>query len=352
MRVSAETTVASDRLRAFIGGAFAAAGLRRRDADAMAEALVWADLRGLEPHGVSKLPLWLERLRRGGTRADARPTVVAEAETTAVLDAQNGFGHLAGRAAMQLAVRKAARRHLAAVVIRDSSSLGAMGYYPPIAVRSGLIGLAITNSMPLLAPTGGAARLLGNQAYAIGCPAGRHPPLLLDTSNSATSWGRIKLARERGDTLPPGLTLGPDGRPTVDPAAALEGLLLPAGGHKGYGLTLMWEILTGVLAGLAFGPEVGGPEDVAHPNQIAGFMLAVDPAAFLPADRFVARVESLIDQIHAVPRAPGVERVYTPGERGHLMAAERERHGIPLSPRRVEELRVIADSYGLDPLCS
>ena len=108
----------------------------------------------------------------------------------------------------------------------------------------------------------------------------------------------------------------------------------------------MWEILTGVLAGLAFGPQVGGPEDVANPNQIAGFMLAIDPAAFLPLEQFTARVDALIDQIHAAPRAPGVDRVYAPGERGYLLAAEREQHGIPLSPRRVAELEAIAESAG------
>ena len=348
MTATQQRTVSADRLRAFVQGVFEAAGLRRRDAATMADALIWADLRGIEPHGVSKLPLWLERLRVGGTRADARPTVVGETDTTAVLDAQTAFGHLAGVAAMDLAVRKARRHHLGAVVIRDASSFGAMGYYPLIAVREGQIGLAITNSMPLLAPTGGTARLLGNQAYAIGCPAGRHFPLLLDTSNSATSWGRVKLAQERGESLPPGLALDADGNPTVDPAAALEGLLLPAGGHKGYGLTLMWEVLTGVLAGLAFGPNVGGPENVAHANQIAGFMLAIDPTAFLPAEQFTARVDTLIDQIHDVPRASGVDRIYAPGERGYLVAVERERDGIPLSARRVAELQQIATSMGVD----
>ena len=149
-------------------------GLRPADAADMADALVWADLRGLEPHGVSKLPLWLERLRRGGTRADAIPSVVAETDTTAVLDAQRRLRSPRRPSRHGARRSKARRRHLAAVVIRDSSSLGAMGYYPPIAAEAGLIGLAITNSMPLLAPTGGAARLLGNQAYAIGYPAGRH----------------------------------------------------------------------------------------------------------------------------------------------------------------------------------
>lgn len=327
-----------------------AAGLRGEDADIVADSFVWADMRGLEPHGVLKLRLWVERLRAGGSSAEAEPTVLAETETTALLDARGALGQVAGVRAMELAVEKAKRRRLGAVVIRNSSSLSALGYYPPIAIRQDLIGLAITNSMPLLAPTGGATRLLGNQAYAIGCPTGRHPPLLLDTSNSATSWGRVKFALEQGESLAPGLALDAEGRPTVDPAAALEGLLLPAAGHKGYGLALMWEVLTGVLAGAAFGPDIGGIEAVDQPTGNAGFMLAIDPTAFLPLDEFKARVDALIDQIHAVPKLPGVERVYTPGERGYLTSAERERSGIPLPERRVAELCELAVSLGVAPL--
>jgi LDH2 family malate/lactate/ureidoglycolate dehydrogenase len=216
-------------------------------------------------------------------------------------------------------------------------------------VRAGQVGLAITNSMPLLAPWGGTTKLLGNQAYAIGCPAGRYPPLLLDTSNSATSWGYVRLAHERGEPLDPGLAFDRDGQPTTDPAAALEGLLAPAGGHKGFGLALMWEILTGVLGGLAFGPNVGGLEDVTRTQEVSHFLLALDPAAYLPLDQFTARVDSLIEQIGNVPPVPGVERPYAPGEQGFARAAARERDGIPLSARRQSELAAIAKRVGVDP---
>src|SRR5205814_751892 len=256
-----------------------AVGMRPADAEVVADALVWCELRGNEPHGVSRLPAWVARLRAGGSSPAAVPTVTASTNITAVMDARAALGHLATARAMELAVEKASRYHLGAVVVRNSSSLGAVGYYPLIAVRRELIGLAITNSMPLMAPSGGAAKLLGNQAYAIGCPAGRNFPLLLDTSNTATSWARLKLARERGEKLAPGLALDKLGRPTTDPAEALEGLLQPAGGHKGYGLALMWEVLTGVLAGLAFGPNVGGHEALDHPQEVSHFALALDPAA-------------------------------------------------------------------------
>lgn len=342
--------VSAEELRAFTERVLVAAGMRRLDAAAVAEALVWADLRGIEAHGVARLPLCVERLRAGGSRAETQPVIVAESATTALLDARDALGQVAGVRAMELAIARARRQHLGAVVVRNSGSLGALGYYPLLAARQELIGLIITNSMPLLAPWGGARKLLGNQAYAIACPAGRHPPLLLDTSTSATSWAQVRLAREQGQPLEPGLALDRDGQPTTDPAAALEGLLLPAGGHKGYGLALLWEVLTGVLAGGAFAPDVGSPEAVDRPQHVAHFALALDPTAFLPLADFKARVDELIERVHCVPPAAGGGRVRVPGERGAEVAAAREREGIPLPARRLAALQALAEQLGVQGL--
>lgn len=342
-------TVDAEELRIFIRQVLLAIGMRPAAADLTADAMVWSDLRAIEPHGVAKLPILVERIEAGVTAADAEPTVLAETATTALLDAGTVWGQVAATWAMELAVEKARVHQLGAVVVRNSSSLGALGYYPLVAVRAGQVGVAITNSMPLLAPWGGTRKLLGNQAYAIGCPAGRYAPLLLDTSNSATSYGNVKMALERGEQLGPGLALDLDGRPTTDPAAALEGLLAPAGGHKGFGLALMWEVLTGVLGGLAFGPNVGALEDLSRPQEVSHFLLALDPAAYLPLELFTARIDSLIEQIRSVPPAPGVERPYAPGEQGFMRAAGRERAGIPLSDRRQAELAGLARKVGVEP---
>jgi LDH2 family malate/lactate/ureidoglycolate dehydrogenase len=343
------TVVTAETLRTFIRHVLLAVGMPPAAADITADAMVWADLRAIEPHGVAKLPILVERIVDGVTSPDAEPSVLAETATTALLDAGTAWGQVAATWAMELAVEKARVSQLGAVVVRNSSSLGALGYYPLVAVRAGQIGLAITNSMPLLAPWGGTQKLLGNQGYAIGCPAGRYPPLLLDTSNSATSWGNVRLAAERGEQLAPGLAFDAAGRPTTDPAAALEGLLAPAGGHKGFGLALMWEILTGVLAGLAFGPNVGALEDLSASQQVSHFLLAIDPTAYLPLDQLTSRVDSLIEQIHAVPPAPGASGPYAPGEQGAARAAIRERDGIPLSPRRRAEIAAVGQRVGVEP---
>jgi LDH2 family malate/lactate/ureidoglycolate dehydrogenase len=340
-------TVGAEELRTFIRHVLLAIGMRPAAADVTADAMLWADLRAIEAHGVSKLPILVARVEAGVTAADAEPTVVAETATTALIDAGTVWGQVAATWAMELAVEKARMAQLGAVVVRNSSSLGALGYYPLVAVRAGQIGLAITNSMPLLAPWGGTRKLLGNQAYAIGCPAGRHAPLLLDISNSATSYGNVRMALERGEQLGPGLAFDREGRPTTDPAAAIDGLLAPAGGHKGFGVTLLWEVLTGVLGGLAFGPSVGALEDLSRPQQVSHFLLALDPAAFLPLELFTARVDSLIEQIGSVPPAPGVERPYAPGEQGFARAVVRGRDGIPLSARRQAELATLARKVGV-----
>ena len=340
-------TVGAEELRTFIRHVLLAIGMRPVAADVTADAMLWADLRAIEPHGISKLPILVARVEAGVTAADVEPTVVSETATTALIDAGTVWGQVAATWAMELAVEKARMNQLGAVVVRNSSSVGALGYYPLVAVRAGQVGLAITNSQPLLAPWGGTQKLLGNQAYAIGCPASRYPPLLLDTSNSAASRGNIVVALERGQQLAPGVAFDRDGRPTTDPAAALEGLLAPAGGHKGYGLALLWEVLTGVLGGLAFGPNVGALEDFSRPQEVSHFLLALDPAAYLPLELFTARIDSLIEQIRSVPPAPGVERPYAPGEQGFARAAAREREGIPLSTRRQEELTTLAKQVGV-----
>jgi LDH2 family malate/lactate/ureidoglycolate dehydrogenase len=340
-------TVRTEALRTFIRQVLLAVGMRPAAADLTADAMVWADLRAIDPHGVAKLPVLVARIESGTTAADAEPTVVSETATTALIDAGTIWGQVSATWAMELAVEKARMHQLGAVVVRNSSSLGALGYYPLVAVRAGMIGLAITNSMPLLAPWGGTRKLLGNQGYAIGCPAGRYPPLLLDTSNCATSWGNVRMVAERGEQLAPGLAFDAEGRPTTDPAAALEGLLAPAGGHKGFGLALMWEVLTGVLGGLAYGANVGALEDLSRPQEVSHFVLALDPAAYLPLDLFTARIDSLIAQIGSNPPTPGVERPYAPGEQGFARAAARERDGIPLSGRRQAELVTLAERIGV-----
>jgi LDH2 family malate/lactate/ureidoglycolate dehydrogenase len=174
--------------------------------------------------------------------------------------------------------------------VRDVSSAAALGYYATLAVGEGMIGFAITNSSPLIAPWGGTSKLLGNQAHAMGSPAGRHFPILFDSATTVMSTGEMELHRERGELLPEGVLFDSRGEPTRDPAEWVEGLLVPIGGHRGYGLSLMLEVLTGVLAGGArVAPGVGSPFDYSTAQGVALLLIAIDPEGTMPFDDFTSR---------------------------------------------------------------
>jgi LDH2 family malate/lactate/ureidoglycolate dehydrogenase len=217
-----------------------------------------------------------------------------------------------------------------------------MGYYAELAARERMIGLAINDGTPLMPPPGGTTRVVGNQAFAIAAPAGRHPPLLFDSALSGVSWTQIEELRDRGDPLGDGLALDPSGAPTTDHAAAIAGMLLPIGGHRGFGLALIWEVLTGVLSGNErFASRITPLAELDRPQSVAHFYLAIDPTVAMPYEEFTSRVDALIDQVHASPPASGVSRIFVPGEQGHATAARRERDGIPVSAERAAELEAL-----------
>jgi LDH2 family malate/lactate/ureidoglycolate dehydrogenase len=311
------------------------------DAAIAADAMIWADLRGLPQHGVGeKLGQCVARVRAGLTNPETPLRVVAELGALTLFDAGTGWGTIAATRAMRRAVENARGHGIGLSVVRDASSAAAMGYYPSIAIEAGMIGMAITNGPPLMAPWGGTGKLLGNQGYAIGCPAGSHAPIVFDTSLGSISTGQIHQYEARGEELPPGVALDAEGRPTRDPATALTGLMAPAGGHRGSGMAVMWEILTGVLGGgEVFGPAVRAPGDLHGPQGVSLFLLAIDPSAFGPLETFTARVDALADQLTASPRAADVERITLPGERRLETSVERARGGVPMAATRVAALR-------------
>jgi LDH2 family malate/lactate/ureidoglycolate dehydrogenase len=248
---------------------------------------------------------------------------------------------------MRLAVEKARANGAAVSIVRNSDVTAAMGWYPMVAVTEGMIGLAINNTVPLMPPFGGTGKVLGNQAFAIGAPAGRHPPILFDSALAAMSNHAIHEVRERGGALPPDVALDAAGEPTTDPAEALAGMVLPSGGHRGSGLAIMWEVLSGVLAGGCMGPDVGGPQPLDSPMGLSLFLLAIDPTDVMPFEKFTERMDLLIDRIHASPPADGVDHVRLPGERGHEIAEIHRRVGVAVPPDRAERLREIGRELGV-----
>jgi LDH2 family malate/lactate/ureidoglycolate dehydrogenase len=338
--VSKEALVSGAALRQFARRVFTALGMQALDAALLADHLVWADLRGASWLGVRKLPQYVAQLRGGGASADARAAVVHDRGAFALVDAGNGFGQVVAVRAMTMAVDKARSLGVGAVAVRNTTSAGALGYYATLAAEQRMIGLAINNSPPLQTAPGGTERIIGNQAFAVGSPSGRGGPVVLDMATSAMSWVRIHEYAQRRARLPEGVALTGDGRPTVDPAEALAGMLLPMSGHRGFGLAVLWEILTGVLSGgPGFGERSRIPDADDRPPGTSMFCLAVNPEFAMPYETFVARVDGMIDRLRASRRAPGVERVTVPGERGRATAARRADEGIPVAPELAAALR-------------
>lgn len=320
---------------------FEAAGLSAQAARTVAEALVDSDMRGIPSHGVMLVPMYLARLQAGSVSRHEEAEVVSELGAVTVLDAHHGLGQLTGDQAMRLAVERSREYGVGVTVVRHAFHFGGAYRYALAAARAGCIGIAAANTRPLMPAPGGAEAVVGNNPLAIAAPAsGGAEPIVLDMALSEAALGKIRLAAQEGREIPSSWAVDAEGRPTTDPEAAIAGLLLPIGLHKGYGLALMVDVLTGVLAGGGFGRRVNGLyADVAVPNDAAHLFVALDLAAFGSADAFTERVATLAADVTGARRAPGVERVYLPGELAAERRAAAARDGVALDPGTIDALR-------------
>jgi LDH2 family malate/lactate/ureidoglycolate dehydrogenase len=335
-----ELKVPSDKLLAFCSACFGKLGLSSQNAQLTAENLIFANLRGVDSHGVIRLKIYADRLRAGGFKPKVQPRVVAEQASAALIDARHGVGQVAASAAMKLAIRKAKKTGMAVVSVRNSNHFGASAFYAVQAVEHGMIGFAATNAGPTMAPTGGREGRLGNNAMAIAVPARKSPPIVLDMATGAVAWGKIFVAQQEKRKIPMTWALDKSGVPTDDPnAAAHQGLIQPFGGYKGYGLSLLIDILTGVLSGGGFSTHVRTLyKQIETPSQVAHTCAALRIEAFMPLKEFQLRMEAIVQLMRSCPGAPGVERIFVPGEIEHETERRRRIEGIPINPELRTEL--------------
>ncbi|WP_211592190.1 Ldh family oxidoreductase [Microbispora sp. H10836] len=307
--------VSADWLRDSVSTVFQAVGFSEAASRTVAEALVEADMRGVASHGTMLVPMYVDRIRAGSVSRKEQAEVVVDAGAVAVLDAGHALGQLTGDQAMTLAVAKAKSFGIGAVAVRNSFHFGGAFRYVEAAVREGCIGVAAANTRPLMPAVGGAAPVVGNNPLAVGVPMPDGPPVVLDMALSEAALGKIRLAAAEGREIPPTWASDAEGRPTTDPQAAIAGMLLPAAGHKGFALALIIDVLTGVLSGGAFGQGVRGLyADVSVPNNCAHFFMALDVAMFGDPAGFAERMGRLAAEVTGSPTAPGVERLYLPGQ--------------------------------------
>ncbi len=340
--------VPHDKLIEFCTDVLASAGVARDQAQVTADCMVRADMRGVASHGVIRLPVYYNRLVKGLIDRAPKGRWVVDKQGTALYDAANGLGHYAGRVAMDRAVQKAADHGIAAVGVFNSTHFGMASYYMLSAVNQGFICLASTNSAPRMAPWGGRKPVLGTNPLAIGAPSNLPFPLILDMATSVVALGKLVVAASEGRPVPLGWGLDKDGNETTDPKEILSGSLSPMSGPKGSGLSLMLDVLCGVLTGAAFGVGLGSMMNYNTLEKSGHFFLVIDPESFRGLDAFKADLDQLVEMV----RSSGTEtdRVYLPGE----IEAEREAdalvRGVHLEESLIAELNELARNAGCDQL--
>lgn len=334
---------APEALAGFCTAALVAGGVRQPVAASVAGSLVYADVRGVDSHGVLRLPIYIRRVREGMVDAAREPAVVEDRGATALVDGGNNFGAYVGQKALDLAVARARRHGVATVGVRRSNHFGTAAYFAEQAAAQGLIALIVSNASQTMPPTGGVRPFLGTNPLAIAAPSGGPTPFLLDMATSQVARGKIIAAARRGEPIPEGWAIDAAGQPTRDAEAGLAGAVLPLGGAKGYGLSMAIDILAGVLTGAGYGPHVRNMyEDWENPQDVGHAFILIDIAAFMPMPAFVARMQDYLALLKAEPRAPGVPEILFAGEYEHRLAEKRRETGVLLAPALVEELTALA----------
>ncbi len=336
----------------FLRAAFTALGVPDVDADTVAGLMVKADLYGYDTHGTFRLRQYVNRLRDGGTNPRPQIQILDEKQATALVDGDNGLGHLAMQTAAELAITKARTHGIGWVGIRNGNHAGPASLYVNMPVEQDMIGIyAAVGSANHVPPFGGTDLLLGTNPVAIAVPAGKQPPFVLDMATTVAAVGKIKTLAQRGEMMPEGWMVGRDGKPLTDPAKREEGFLLPIGGAKGYGLAMAIGLLAGTLNGAAFGKNVVDfTKDTKSATNTGQFIAAVSIAAFADVDTFKTAVDTVFTEMRQSAPLPGHDPVRIPGEgRGKIYEERRER-GIPLHPNLVKTLGTIAGELQIPTL--
>ncbi len=343
----------AEALQSFCEECLLACGMERGDASIVADSLVRSNLRGVDSHGVVRLGIYVRRLKTGLVNPRPEVAVVRESEATLLVDGDNGPGQVVGVRALEMGLEKVGRSGTVSVGVRGSNHYGAGAYYVERAVARDVAAFAYSNAPSTMAPWGGSDPYVGTNPYAFGVPAGRHEPIIADMATSVVARGKIILAAGRGEPIPEGWAVDREGRPTTDAQEALEGSVLPFGGPKGYAISLMIDIMAGVLTGAGFGPRIGSLyDDFEEPQDVGAFFQLTDIGRFGSVEEFKGRVDRMIDEIKAARRAPGVEEIFVPGEIEHRNEQQRRQTGIPLGAETLAELNEAGESCGVDPRAS
>lgn len=349
---SSVSRVSFTQLCEFIGTALHKLGLPEADAATAGRLMAEAELQGSDGHGVIRLMPYARRIRAGGMNLQPNIRIVQERPGMALLDGDNGMGHLVMARAAEIAVEKARVCGIGWVGSRLSNHAGPASLYARMPMAHDMIGLyfAVGNANHL-PPWGGLDMLLSTNPIAVAVPAGDEPPVVLDMATTVAAYGKVKAKAQRGEMMPEGWMIDRTGSPLLDPKRAEEGFLMPIGGYKGYGLSLIVGLLAGTLNGAAMGKQViDFNHDVVSTTNTGQAIMAIDLSAWGDVAAFKARVDTLVRELRGSERMPGVDRIWLPGEQSHEKRLRHEREGIPIPAGLLRQLDAFAAELGVPSL--
>ncbi len=352
-------------LKRLMRDAFTKLGVPENDAEICAEILITSDLRGIESHGIGRLRLYVDRIYHGLIEKISKPVIIKESPTTAVVDGNHGIGMVIGHYANTLAIKKAKEFGMGSVAVRNSTHFGIDGYYPLMAVDAGMIGMSFTNARPSVAPTFSVQPVLGTNPIAFGAPTDEDFPFLYDAATSITQRGKIEVLNREEKPVKAGWVVNNEGNLIDDPGKVLSGLvsgeasLLPLGGlgeeyggHKGYGLSAMVEILSASLQSGAFLSALSGLDEQGNPTRfrVGHFFMAINIENFVDLPIFKKNIGDLLRELRASKKAPGQTRIYTAGEKEYYSTLDVRKKGVPINENLRKDLLHVQDLLGLHEL--
>ena len=338
--------VAASSLKEFCADVLEKYLIPAKEAEVIADSLVDADLIGIKSHGVTKMKDYLNRLEQGIIEKETKMDIVRENATTALYDANNGWGQFAGKVAMELAVEKAIQYGTAAVGVTNSNHFGTASYFTRMAAEQHCIGIAMTNTSPVMVSWGSKEPTLGTNPICIAVPTNGYP-VVLDMATSNAARGKINLAVKNDEDIPKGWAITQDGEHTTDSKEALKGYLLPLG-PKGSGLAMMIDIMTGVMTGSFFGKDVPRMYDDPEPQNIGHLFIVINPESFMDIDEFKSKMDLRIEQTIKSAPAKGIDQVYMPGDLENLNREKHLKEGLDLTQAIFDELKSLGDKFDID----
>jgi LDH2 family malate/lactate/ureidoglycolate dehydrogenase len=347
-RSDSDRRVAAADLLATVTAIFSACGMTDADAALLAGTLVHSDRRGVHSHGTIRVPDYVGKLTREGVDPRGRPAIVSQRAGAIVVDGGNAMGQIGGTFAMDLAIDAARANGIAFAAVRGSNHCGALDWYTLRATEAGMAGLAGTNALPTMAPWGGIDKIVGINPLSVALPGGDAGPFVLDFAFGATAHGKIRVYHQKGADIPEGWAFDEEGRPTVNTAEALKGLIQPIGEHKGVALGMAIGMLSSLLSGGAYGTELGNMVDGPTAGKDAQFFIAIDVSAFTGLEQFRARVDAIRAEVHGSRRRAGVSRLLVPGELEAEYENSSDKSGILLAGQTINDILHEAEQLNVD----